>query len=141
LEASLGRAVADQRFAVGLLSGFGVLALILAAVGIYGVLSHTVAARAPEIGVRMALGATPGSVVTLVLGDTMGAVAVGVAAGLAVTLWVSRLAGALLYEVSAADPAAYLGGLVVLAVVAVVAGAVPARRATLVDPVQAIRAE
>ncbi|MDP1570159.1 MAG: ABC transporter permease [Vicinamibacterales bacterium] len=141
LEASVGRAVADQRFAVWLLTGFGALALLLAVMGIYGVLAQTVAARTPEIGVRMALGAAPSSVVSLVLRDTIGAVTLGAAAGLAAALWLSRLAGSLLYEVSASDPAAYAGGLLVLLTAAALAGLVPARRATRIDPAIAMRAE
>ena len=141
MEASVGRAVADQRFAVLLLSGFGALALLLAAVGIYSVLAQTVTARAPEIGVRMALGAAPGSVVGLILRDTMGAVTAGVAVGLIAAVLLSRLLGSLLYEVTASDPFSYLASLVVLMVVAAIAGLVPARRATRIDPVIAMRAE
>jgi ABC-type antimicrobial peptide transport system permease subunit len=141
MAASVGRAVADQRFAVLLLSGFGALALVLAAVGIYGVLAQTVAARAPEIGVRMALGAAPGSVAGLVLGDTMGAVLAGVAVGLAAAVLLARLLGSLLYEVTASDPFSYLVSLVVLIVVAAIAALVPVRRATRIDPIIAMRAE
>ncbi len=104
-------------------------------------LAQTVTARAPEIGVRMALGAAPGSVVGLILRDTMGAVAAGVAAGLIAAVLLSRLLGSLLYEVTASDPFSYLASLVVLMVVAAIAGLVPARRATRIDPVMAMRAE
>ena len=141
MEASVGRAVADERFAVLLLSGFGALALLLAAVGIYSVLAQTVTARAPEIGVRMALGAAPGTVVGLILRDTMGAVTAGVAAGLIAAVVLSRLLGSLLYQVTASDPFSYLASLLVLMVVAAIAGLVPARRATRIDPVIAMRAE
>jgi putative ABC transport system permease protein len=141
MTASVGHAVADQRFAVMLLGGFGALALLLAAVGIYGVLSQTVAARAPEIGVRMALGAAARSVVGLVLRDTMGAVAAGVAVGLGAAILLARVLGSLLYGVTASDPLSYLAGLIVLVTVAAVAGLIPARRATRIDPVIAMRAE
>jgi predicted permease len=141
MEASVGRSVADQQFAVLLLSGFGVLALLLAAVGIYSVLAQTVAARAPEIGVRMALGARPGSVVRLVLRDTMSAVAAGVTVGLVAAVLLSRLLGSLLFEVTTSDPLSYVASLVVLVLVAVAAGLAPARRATRIDPVIAMRAE
>jgi putative ABC transport system permease protein len=141
MTASVGHAVADQRFAAMLLGGFGALALLLAAVGIYGVLSQTVGARAPEIGVRMALGAAARSVVGLVLRDTMGAVAAGVAVGLGAAILLARVLGSLLYGVTASDPLSYLAGLIVLVTVAAVAGLVPARRATRIDPVIAMRAE
>jgi putative ABC transport system permease protein len=141
LAASFDRSVADRRFAVLLITGFGALALLLAAAGLYGVLSQTVAARTPEIGVRMALGAAPGAVVGLVLRDTAAAVGAGAAVGLAAALLLSRLLTPLLYQVTAADPLAYAAALGVLALVALAAGLMPARRATRVDPVVAIRAE
>ncbi|MGE3275045.1 MAG: ABC transporter permease [Vicinamibacterales bacterium] len=139
MTALVERSVADRRFAVLLLSLFGVMALTLAAVGIYGVLAQTVVARTPEIGVRMALGAEPRSVVGLVLRDAMGAVVIGAVAGVAGALALTRLLGSMLYDVQPTDPATYAVVLALLAAVAVLAGATPALRATRIDPVAAIR--
>ncbi|MGE0042434.1 MAG: ABC transporter permease [Vicinamibacterales bacterium] len=139
MTALVERSVADRRFAVLLLSLFGVMALALAAVGIYGVLAQTVVARTPEIGVRMALGAEPSSVVGLILRGAAVSVAVGAAAGLATAAALTRFLSSLLYEVTPTDPLTYGAALAVLAAAALLAALVPAVRATRIDPVAAIR--
>lgn len=139
MTAFVSRAVADRRFAMLLVSAFGAIALLLAAVGIYGMLAQTVAARTPEIGVRMALGADAASVVRLVLRQVSGAVAFGAAAGSIAALLLARLLDSLLYEIEPTDLAAYVAALAVLTLVGLLAGLVPARRAARVDPVAAMR--
>ena len=135
------RAISPRRFMVSLLGGFSALALLLASLGIYGVVSYTVTQRVPEIGVRMALGATAGDVRRQVLGDTLRLAAVGIAVGTAVSLTLGRVINSLLFATSATDPLAFGLMVVSLAVVAMVAGYLPARRASRIDPMQALRAE
>jgi putative ABC transport system permease protein len=141
MEEVVADSVAQRRFAMLLLGVFGVLALVLAAVGVYGVLSYSMAQRVPEIGVRLALGAAPGQLVRHFLKDGALLTALGVGAGLTIGLGVSRLLGKLLYEVTPADPLTYAAVAAVLAVVATVAAYLPVRRASRVDPVVALRNE
>ena len=101
------RATASRRFSTQLLSGFALLALVLAAVGIYGVMAFVVGQRTREIGIRIALGARPGSVVQLVLGQALALAAGGVLAGAVAALLATRLLFGLLFEVRASDPATY----------------------------------
>jgi putative ABC transport system permease protein len=133
--------VAQPRFNVLLLSAFALLALVLAAVGIYGVVSYSVAQRTREIGIRMALGATPGHVLRLVTGEGVRLAAAGVAVGLAGAYAATRVLTTLLFDVRATDPATHLGAAALLVLVAGAASAVPALRATRVAPVSALRAE
>ena len=130
-----------RRFPMILLSAFGAVALALAVIGVYGVVSYTVTQRTREIGIRVALGARRASVIRLVLGSAMRPVAAGVAAGALGAVFASRLLGTLLYNVRPGDPAviAGIGGL--LAAVAVAATLVPSARATRVDPVTVLRTE
>jgi putative ABC transport system permease protein len=133
--------IAQPRFNTVLLSLFAALALLLAAVGLYGVMSYSVALRTREIGLRMALGARAADVLRLVLRRTVVLLGAGIAAGIAGALGVTRLMAGLLYEVGPGDPAAFLGGTLLLAAVALLAGWLPARRATRVDPMTALRSE
>jgi ABC-type antimicrobial peptide transport system permease subunit len=120
---------------------FGLLVLALAAVGLCGVVACTTAQRTREIGIRMALGAGRRDVRGLVLGNTIGLVALGAVIGLPVALASARLLSGLLYQVGPSDPAVLSLSLVVLACVAVVAGWLPARRAARIDPVTALRTD
>jgi len=133
--------VAQPRLNALLLSIFAGLALLLAAVGIYGVVSYSVAQRTRELGIRMAMGAKTGDVLKLVVKQGMAAVIIGIAIGLAAAMAVTHLLESLLYEVSATDPATFIIISIVLATVALVACYIPARRATKVDPMEALRYE
>jgi putative ABC transport system permease protein len=133
--------VADRRFSMLLLSGFALLALALAAVGTYGVIAYDVALRTREIGVRLALGAPPARVVAGVVRQGLRLVVLGASLGLCGSWAATRVLGDLLYELSPNDPATFAAGALVLAVVAIAASYVPARRAARVDPAVALRAE
>jgi putative ABC transport system permease protein len=137
----LSNSIAPHQFTALTLGAFAALAALLAAVGLYGLLSYGVAQRRHEIGVRMALGATSSGVVRLVLHRSLVLVGVGTAIGLAGSLAVTRVLGSLLFEVKPSDPAAFAGASLLLVVVALAASYVPARRATRVDPLVALRAD
>jgi putative ABC transport system permease protein len=141
LEQAVSRSLWRQRLQGQVLGTFATLALLLAAVGIYGVISYAVAQRTRELGVRMALGATRGQVLGLVLGQGLRLAAAGVAIGIVAALALSRVVASLLYGVSATDLATFVGVPVALALIALLATLVPARRATRVDPVVAMRTE
>jgi ABC-type antimicrobial peptide transport system permease subunit len=126
---------------VSLLGGFSLLALILASLGIYGVVSYSVSQRIPEIGVRMALGATAGDVRRQIMRDTLILAAIGIAIGAAVSLALTRVINTLLYATSATDPLTFAVMVGLLGTVALVAGYLPARRASRIDPMRALRAE
>jgi len=137
----LGDAVARTRFLTSLLAAFAGLALLLAAVGTYGVMSYAVTQRAREMGIRMAMGAQAGRVQRLILGDGLKVAAVGLVLGIAGAWGLTGILESLLYGIDARDPASFLLGPVALSVVAVVACWIPARRATRVDPVTVLKEE
>ncbi len=141
IEERIRRASAGQRFSATLMGGFAVVALLLAALGLYGVVSFAVGARTQEIGVRMALGARPADIFGLILGGTSRLVIAGVLAGLLLSLGLTRFITSLLYEVPPYDPLTYAGVGLLLAAVVFLAAWLPARRAARVDPVVALRAE
>jgi predicted permease len=130
-----------QRFAVTMLALFAAMALLLAALGLYGLISFVVAQRTHEIGIRMALGAAPADVLLLIAGQAMRMVGAGLTIGVATAFAVSFLMRSLLYGVQPGDPLTYLGVALVLAAVALLACYLPARRATRVDPLVALRYE
>ena len=133
------RSVGDRRFTMLVLGGFASLGLLLAAIGIYGVLAYSVARRTREIGVRMALGAARERVVRMVLRDALTPVVTGSAVGIVIALVATRLMSAMLYGVSSTDPVTFVLVVVVLIGVALMASAVPATRAARVDPIVALR--
>jgi predicted permease len=137
----VGQLAQRPRFNAVLLGIFAGIGVLLAAIGLYGVISFLVAQRTQEIGVRMALGATPGAVTRLVLAHAARWAALGVALGLAGALLTARLLQAMLYQVSAKDPATILAVVALLSGVALLAAWAPSRRAARVDPAQALRQE
>ena len=130
-----------DRFISLLSAAFACLATLLAAIGLYGVLAYTVAQRTREIGLRMALGAAPSRVRGMVLRQVAMMTLVGGAIGLGAAVWLARLAESLLYELKGHDPVVLVGAAVVLSIVALIAGFIPARRASLVEPMHALRYE
>jgi putative ABC transport system permease protein len=141
LSARIADTVANRKLALMLLASLAGLALVLACLGVYSVMAHLVAFRTSEIGIRMALGASPGAVMRLVLGHGRKLTLLGIGLGIAASLAVSRLMRQTLFEVDAADPAIYVGLSVLLLLVAESASWFPARRATRIDPVIALRGE
>jgi predicted lysophospholipase L1 biosynthesis ABC-type transport system permease subunit len=141
LEQFAAQWLTTRRFYVALLSFFGGLALVLASVGIYGVISHSVSRRTHEIGVRMALGARAADVRRLVLSQALAPIAAGTLAGLGAAWGLTRFLSSVLYGINPTDAATFTAAAAVLVLVAVAASYLPARRATRVDPVDALRHE
>jgi predicted permease len=140
-EEHIGVSLFLQRMAATLLSIFGLLALSLAALGLYGVMAYAVSQRTRELGIRMSIGAKQGDVLKLILGQALTLTAIGMTGGLLIALMVNRFSAHLLYGVGPSDPVTFtLTGLLLL-MVAVTAGYVPARRATKIDPMVALRME
>jgi putative ABC transport system permease protein len=139
MQARIAGSIGDRRFTTGVLVAFALLALVLAAVGIHGVVSYGVTRRTREIGIRIALGAEPRAVRWMVMTETMRDVAIGLAVGAFATLAVSRLARGLLFGVSPLDPVAYVAAALLLLGTAWLAGELPARRSARVDPMVAMR--
>ncbi len=139
MEERLGDSLWRQRFTASVLSAFSLIALAIAALGVFGVTSYLVNQRTQEIGVRMALGALPGDIYRLVLKEGIVSVLIGLALGVAGSLALTRLLGNLLYGVSAKDPFTLAAAAILLAMVALAACSIPARRATKVDPLSALR--
>jgi putative ABC transport system permease protein len=141
LEGYMDRLVAQRRFNMALLASFGALGLLIAAVGIYGVMSYVVAQRTNEIGVRMALGATRGTVVNMVLKRASLLMLLGLAIGAAISWMASRGVERYLFQTQPTDPRIFVAALAVLTLAGLVASAGPARRAASVDPLVALRHE
>jgi putative ABC transport system permease protein len=141
LSEALSASLAQRRFALKLLHGFAALALLLAGLGLYGVLAYAVTQRTREIGVRMALGARPAQALALVARESAAVVGAGLLLGSAGALASARSFAGLLFGVGPADPLALLGAVLVLGAISLAATLVPARRAALVDPAVALRAE
>lgn len=141
LETQIAQTVADRRLAMFLLAGFAGLALVLASIGVYSVMAYIVSQRVNEIGIRMALGASPGDVMRMVLTQGLKLALLGIVIGLAGALAVTRLMQQVLFDVQAHDPLIYASLAAVILAVAAVACWWPARRATKVDPLIALRAE
>jgi ABC-type antimicrobial peptide transport system permease subunit len=141
MEEVLDASVAQRRLTMMLLAGFAVLALVLAAVGIYGVIGYSVSQRTQEIGIRMALGAPRGAVLRMVVGQAMTLAAIGLTVG-GIGAWLlTRLMQKLLFGVTPSDPLTFAAVSGILALVAAVAASIPGVRATRVDPVIALRSE
>jgi predicted lysophospholipase L1 biosynthesis ABC-type transport system permease subunit len=133
--------VSDERTFAVAASFFGALSLLVSAIGLFGLMSYSVGRRTREIGIRMALGAAPRTVLTGVMRETVALVSAGVAIGVAVALASSRFVSGLVFGLTPTDPLSIAGSAVVLVLVAAVAGYLPARRAAGVRPLQALRAE
>jgi predicted permease len=141
MEATVSKGVEEPRFRALLFGVFAALAVGLAMAGIYGVMAFAVAQRSKEIGLRMALGASTGSVMRLILGEGLVLAAAGLALGLAAAVAATRLLASVLFEVQPVDPPVYLGVVVLLGVVTLLAGYLPARRAAGVDPMEVLKTD
>jgi predicted permease len=141
MEKVIGQALWAPRMAAALFGIFGLLGMALAVIGVYGVMAYMVLQRTSEIGIRMAVGASPTRVVRMMMSESARLAGVGIGVGLAGALMLTRLVGSLLFDVSPSDPIVYAGVVAVLGITALVAGAGPAWRASRIDPVRALRQE
>ncbi len=139
VDQQLDRRLITERLVADLAAFFGALALLMAAIGLYGVMSYSMSRRTNEIGIRMALGASASSVMRMVLSETLGMVAIGVAIGLPCGIAVGRVIASKLYGITAADPIAMATALIIVLGSALLAGYVPAQRASRIDPMQSLR--
>ena len=139
LDDVIGGGVAPERFALLLVAAFAALALVLAAVGLYGVLSYSVSRRSREMGIRLALGATPRSVRSMIVRDGGRLAVIGIGLGAAGAIAATRLLRSLLFEVGATDPLVFAGAAALLALVALIASWMPAHAATKVDPIDVVK--
>lgn len=141
MEETIASASFQQRLVASLLGAFGLLAVVLASVGLYASMAYSVSRRTRELGVRMALGANRSDVGRLVLGNALRLTAVGIAVGLALAAGATRLFASLLFGVKATDPAIFGGVVLLLSAIALLASYLPARRAAQLDPLEALRCE
>jgi ABC-type antimicrobial peptide transport system permease subunit len=141
MEAEVDATLLPMRASAWLVSGVGVVAMTLAAIGLYGVIAYSVARRTREIGIRIALGARPGAVVRMVMRQGLVVAAAGLVAGCALAVAAARAIAGALYGVTPGDPVSWLAAAAVLLAVSAVANFVPAWRASRVDPTQALRTE
>ncbi|MGC2467505.1 MAG: FtsX-like permease family protein, partial [Candidatus Acidiferrum sp.] len=139
LQTLVDRAVSPRRFVVELLGGFAAFALVLASLGIYAVILYSVSQRTQEIGIRMSLGASAETLQRSILLQTLGLAGIGMIVGVAASWALARTLSGLLFGVTASDPVTFVGMLVVLTGVAAIAGYLPARRASRIDPMSALR--
>jgi ABC-type antimicrobial peptide transport system permease subunit len=140
-EQQIAESIATERLFAGLVSAFGLVAALLAAIGLYGVMAYAVARRTVEIGIRLALGAHRSGVQWMVLRQSLWMVALGLAAGIPAALALTRFVQKTLYGIEATDPASFTAAAVLMMLVGAVAAWIPARRAARVDPIQALRNE
>ncbi len=140
-EAHVSRAMAGTRFALLCMLLFGAMGAVLAAAGVYAVMAYSVSQRRREVGIRLALGASPGRIVRLVVGQGLGLAGAGAAAGLGGAFLLTRLLSGLLFGVTPRDPAAFAGTTVLLTGITLLACWIPARRAARVDPTRALKVE
>jgi predicted permease len=141
LDSAIQSSLLRERLMAALSAGFGALAAVLAAVGLYGVMSYVVARRSNEIGIRMAMGAARTQVLRMVLGETAWLMAAGVVAGTALVIGGARFARSLLFQLTPTDPTTVASAVALLATIGLLAGFIPARRASRVDPAMALRDE
>jgi putative ABC transport system permease protein len=141
LSYTLATSLYPARAGARMLLGFGALALLLASLGLYGVMSYAVSRRTRDLGIRMALGAKPGRILREIVGEGALLVAIGVVGGVMAALFLTRLLTSFLFGVSPTDGSTYAATVLVLFAVALVASFIPARRATHIDPLKALREE
>jgi predicted permease len=141
MQQQVDAALVQERLLSAVGGFFSILALVLSAVGLYGLLAHVVGQRTGEIGIRMALGADRGTVVRMILGRSLGLVVLGLAAGIPATLWAVRPLASLLYGLEPTDVSTLAAGAAVLLATALAASYIPARRASRIDPIAALRTE
>ncbi|MEO7651369.1 MAG: FtsX-like permease family protein, partial [Bryobacteraceae bacterium] len=141
LEKRLGAFLTQRRFQTSLLIGFSVVALLMAAIGIYGLIQYSIATRTHEIGIRMAVGAQAGEIFRMIIGEGLKLSLVGLMLGLVGALWLGRAASSLLFGVTATDPLTFVSVSLLLTAVATAACYFPARRAMKVEPMAALRQE